>query len=107
MTVAGDVADLYRITSELIPGVGDAGRNHAQRDLRRHGVMQQMGKPARRLLVRERRRAGPQGTGMKIAVLGGLGLQGRAAIADLVASAASKKSSASTPQPDGPSGSPA
>ena len=52
VTVAGDVADLYRITSELIPGVGDAGRNHAQRDLRRHGVLQQMGQPARRLLVR-------------------------------------------------------
>ena len=54
VTVAGDVADLYRITSELIPGAGDAGRSRAQRDLRRHGVLQQVGQPARRLLVRER-----------------------------------------------------
>ena len=51
VTVAGDVADLYRITSELIPGVGEPRRNRAQRDLRCHGVMQQMGEPARRLLV--------------------------------------------------------
>ena len=85
VTVAGDVADLYRITSELIPGAGDSRRSRAQRDLRRHGLVQQMGQPSRRLLVG--RRTGAQGAGMKIAVLGGLGLQGRAAIADLVASA--------------------
>ena len=49
--VAGDVADLYRVTSELIPGAGRAGRSRAQRNLRRHGVLQQMGEPAQGLLV--------------------------------------------------------
>ena len=31
VTVAGDVADLYRITSELIPGVGEPGEIVAAR----------------------------------------------------------------------------
>ena len=84
--MAGDVADLYRITSELIPGVGEPG------EIVRSETFVVMASCNKWVSLpegcwSEDAMCPPQGAGMKIAVLGGLGLQGRAAIADLVASA--------------------